>query len=103
MNPSDVPNPPVLLTPVPARWTPDRQRVFLTALLAGGNVTQAARAAGMSPASAHRLRRRLAGTVFDRTWTQALALHARRLADPFALDPATRSAAAGAVTHMARR
>ncbi|WP_313330544.1 LysR family transcriptional regulator [Sphingobium yanoikuyae] len=72
------------------RWTPDRQRLFLTSLLATGNVTQAARAAGMSPASAHRLRKRLAGTPFDRTWARALALHAQSLADPFT-DPATRA------------
>lgn len=74
-----------------ARWTPERQRRFLTHLLATGNVTQAARFAGMSPASAHRLRRRLAGTPFDRTWAQALALHAENMADPFA-DPARRRA-----------
>lgn len=64
------------------RWTPERQRRFLTHLLATGNVTQAARFAGMSPASAHRLRRRLSGTPFDRTWERAL--HAQSLADPFA-------------------
>jgi len=69
-----------------AHWTPDRQRRFLTHLLVTGNVTQAARAVGMSPASAHRLRRRLSGTVFDRTWSHALALHAQSLADPFT-DP----------------
>ncbi|MDO7834786.1 LysR family transcriptional regulator [Sphingobium sp. HBC34] len=85
------------LTPNPpaadrARWTPARQRLFLATLLATGNVTQAARAAGMSPASAHRLRRRLAGTVFDRTWTNALALHAQSLADPFAPSVVTRQA-----------
>lgn len=79
------------------RWTPERQRLFLTSLLATGNVTQAARAAGMSPASAHRLRKRLAGTPFDRTWARALALHAQSLADPFT-DPAAR-----AVTTQSRR
>ncbi|CAM5285358.1 LysR family transcriptional regulator [Sphingobium scionense] len=79
------------------RWTPERQRLFLTSLLATANVTQAARAAGMSPASAHRLRKRLAGTPFDRTWARALALHAQSLADPFA-DPAAR-----AVTTPVRR
>ncbi|MCI4591047.1 LysR family transcriptional regulator [Sphingobium sp. BYY-5] len=69
-----------------AHWTPAKQRSFLTALLNIGSVTHAARAAGMSRSSAHRLRRRLAGTPFDRTWDRALALHARRLADPFALE-----------------
>ena len=84
----------------PVRWTPDRQRLFLTGLLATGNVTQAARTAGMSPASAHRLRRRLAGTPFDRTWANALALHAQSLADAFDGDdarPVTRQARRGCV------
>jgi AraC-like DNA-binding protein len=71
-----------------AHWTPARQRIFLAALLDSGSVAQAARAAGMSRSSAHRLRARLAGTPFVRTWDQALALHARRLADPFAPVPA---------------
>lgn len=88
------PNPPAADR---VRWTPDKQRLFLTTLLATGNVTQAARAAGMSPASAHRLRRRLAGTPFDRTWAGALALHAQSLADPFAPDPGQ------TVTRQARR
>lgn len=68
----------------PAHWTPARQRVLLTALMETGSVAQAARAAGMSRSSAHRLRRRLAGTPFDRAWDQALALHAQALADPIA-------------------
>lgn len=71
-----------------AHWTADKQRLFLAALLATGNVSHAAHAAGMSRSSAHRLRRRLAGTPFDRTWDRALALHAQTLADPFAADPA---------------
>ncbi|EXS69750.1 hypothetical protein [Sphingobium sp. Ant17] len=75
-----------------ARWTPDKQRLFLATLLATGNVTHAARNAGMSRASAHRLRQRLAGTPFDRTWERALALHAQSLADPFAPQPAPRAA-----------
>lgn len=75
-----------------ARCTPDKQRLFLATLLATGNVTHAARTAGMSRASAHRLRQRLAGTPFDRTWDRALALHAQSLADPFAPQPAPRAA-----------
>lgn len=87
MNQQPIPDPPApgalsLITAV--RWTRERKRLFLTALLATGNVTQAARAAGMSAASAHRLRRRLAGTPFDRAWAGALVLHAQSLADPFA-------------------
>ncbi|WP_448662659.1 LysR family transcriptional regulator [Sphingomonas sp. CJ20] len=69
-----------------AHWTPARQRIFLVALLESGSVAQAARAAGMSRSSAHRLRLRLAGTPFDRAWDQVLASHARRMADPFARD-----------------
>jgi hypothetical protein len=75
------------IVPGRAQWTPARQRIFLLALLETGSVGRAARAAGMSRSSAHRLRQRLAGTPFDRTWTHLLALHASRLADPFAPDP----------------
>jgi len=50
-----------------AHWTPARQRRFLIALLDSGCVAQAARSVGMSPTSAHRLRRRLAGTMFDQS------------------------------------
>ncbi|MDR7153508.1 hypothetical protein J2W40_000302 [Sphingobium xenophagum] len=95
MDQHPTPHPPARPAPAStdrARWTPDRQRLFLTALLATGNVTHAARTAGMSRASAHRLRQRLAGTPFDRTWDRALALHAQSLADPFAPSPARRAA-----------
>jgi hypothetical protein len=70
--------------PLRAHWTPAKQRIFLAALLECGSVAGAARAAGMSRSSAHRLRARLAGTPFDQGWDRALALHARQLADPFA-------------------
>jgi len=73
---------PALFTP--ARWTPARQRTFLTALYQSGSVAQAARMVGMSPSSAHRLRRRLAGTAFDRDWSNALTLDAQAMADPIA-------------------
>jgi len=69
-----------------AQWTPASQRIFLAALAECGCVARAARAAGMSRSSAHRLRQRLAGTPFDRLWDHALALYARRMADPFAGD-----------------
>ncbi|MEG3163540.1 LysR family transcriptional regulator [Sphingomonas sp. PB2P19] len=75
-----------LPVPSPARrahWTPAKQRIFLAALLECGSIAAAARAAGMSRSSAHRLRARLAGTPFVRIWDQALAAHAQRLADPF--------------------
>lgn len=68
-------------------WTPARQRLFLIALMETGSVSRAAKAAGMSRSSAHRLRARLAGTPFDQTWARALALHAARMADPLAPTP----------------
>jgi AraC-like DNA-binding protein len=79
---------PVPAAPSRAHWTPARQRIFLAALLESGSVGHAARAAGMSRSSAHRLRQRLAGTPFDRLWDHVLDLHARRMADPFAGDDA---------------
>lgn len=71
------------LAPHP-RWTPAKQRILLVALMETGSVARAARAAGMSRTSAHRLRRRLAGTPFDQAWDRALDLHAQALADPIA-------------------
>lgn len=93
---TDSTNPPAAPAAPPpdrAHWTPAKQRIFLSALLEIGSVARAARAAGMSRSSAHRLRQRLAGTPFDRGWDHALALHARRMADPFTRDdaPGTRA------------
>ncbi|PCG08993.1 helix-turn-helix domain-containing protein [Sphingomonas ginsenosidimutans] len=73
--------------PARARWTPARQRIFLAALHDSGSVAQAARAAGMSRSSAHRLRIRLAGTPFVGMWDHILADHRRRLGDPFVPAP----------------
>jgi len=81
------PPPPPAARPERACWTPARQRIFIAALLEFGCVSRAARAAGMSRSSAHRLRTRLAGTPFVRHWDAALAEHARRLADPFGRPP----------------
>ncbi|MDI1295962.1 MAG: LysR family transcriptional regulator [bacterium] len=69
-----------------AHWTPAKQRRFLIALLETGTVAAAARSVGMSPTSAHRLRRRLAGTMFDRHWDWALTHYAQRMTDPFSPD-----------------
>lgn len=80
------PNPPA--PPVRAHWTPAKQRIFLAALFETGSVAHAARLAGMSRSSAHRLRQRLAGTPFDRTWDRVLVEHAQRMADPFGRDAA---------------
>ncbi|MBN2970472.1 hypothetical protein JW805_00390 [Roseomonas aeriglobus] len=93
--PAPVAPPPAPPRPERARWTPARQRIFLTALLDSGCVSQAARAAGMSRSSAHRLRARLAGTPFVRHWDAVLTEHARRLADPFARPPAPQRPTAG--------
>jgi len=85
MDQHPTPHPPAPATrPARTHWTPTKQRLFLAALLEYGSVGRAARAAGMSRSSAHRLRARLPGTEFDRIWANALALHAARLADPFA-------------------
>ena len=75
-----------------ARWTPAKQRIFLAALLETGSVAAASRAAGMSRSSANRLRRRLTGTQFDRSWDQVRSAHQRRLADPFAAQAAAPAA-----------
>ena len=80
------PTPPPPPSPDSAHWTPAKQRLFLAALLESGSVARAARVAGMSRSSAHRLRCRLAGTPFDQMWDRLLAMHARRMADPFAPD-----------------
>jgi hypothetical protein len=74
--------------PARARWNPSRQRIFISVLFDTGSVASAARAAGMSRSSAHRLRERLAGTPFDRAWDQALDHYARKMANPF--GPANR-------------
>jgi AraC-like DNA-binding protein len=85
------PHPPVPARRAPrARWTPTKQRLFLAALLEYGSVHRAAQVAGMSRSSAHRLRARLSGSAFDRSWANAMALHAARMADPFAPEPARR-------------
>lgn len=54
-------------------WTPERQLAFLAALTATRSVTAAARVAGMSRESAHRLRNRAGAGLFAHLWDQALA------------------------------
>jgi hypothetical protein len=49
-------------------------------------VRPAARAVGMSPSSAHRLRRSLACTDFDRNWDEAMMLHDHWWARPQAME-----------------
>ena len=52
-------------------WTPERQAIFLEALATKHNVSKAAKAAGMSRASAYKLRARLKGEPFDLAWDAA--------------------------------
>lgn len=53
-------------------WTAERQAIFLAGLVHTRSVTAAARAAGMSRESAHRLRTRRDGALFAYLWDQAL-------------------------------
>ncbi len=70
-----------------ARWTADRQLIFLKALASSHCVANAARVAGMSRQSAYDLRTRLKGQPFDRAWDAALQCNLDALADA-ALDRA---------------
>lgn len=80
------PNPPARPTKKRrARWKPALQASFLGTLLQTGSVRHAARAVGMSPSSAHRLRRRLTGTEFDRNWAEALLLHDQLMTRPLSI------------------
>ncbi|MGI4733304.1 MAG: hypothetical protein ACRYFW_16395 [Janthinobacterium lividum] len=68
---------PFLFDPVPTAsarrdgWTPDRQRAFVAALATHGEVAAAARAVGMTPQSANRLRRRAGADGFADAWDAA--------------------------------
>jgi hypothetical protein len=70
---------PLAFPPVPGRarhdgWTPERQRCFVAALAAGGTISAAARAVGMSAKSAYALRRRAGeASGFAQAWDIALA------------------------------
>ena len=64
-------------TPVPTStrhdgWTPDRQRGFLVALAHHGGVAAAARAVGMTPQGARRLRKRAGAESFAAAWDRAV-------------------------------
>lgn len=54
------------------RWTPKRQADFLKALEATASVTEAARRVGMTPQSAHWLKRQPAAAEFRKGWDAAL-------------------------------
>jgi len=83
-------------TPVTLRarhdgWTADRQRAFLAALSETGCISDACKAAGVTPRSAYRLRARPDATAFARAWDEALLLSVPRLAS-LAFERATRGA-----------
>ena len=64
-------------TPVPTStrhdgWTPDRQRAFIAALASHGGIAAAARAVGMTPQGARKLRLRPGAEGFARAWDVAL-------------------------------
>lgn len=63
--------------PVPVRprhdgWNAGRQRGFIDLLVVCGCVSRSARALGMSPQSAHKLRSHPKGASFARAWDEAL-------------------------------
>jgi hypothetical protein len=79
----DLPPPPLHFTPVPLRarrdgWTPERQFGYLVALAEHGHFGRAAKAVGMSPQSAMRLRRRPEAEAFDRLCSAALWMAKKR-------------------------
>jgi len=53
-------------------WTPERQRQFIELLATHGGVAHAARAVGMTPQTANRLRRRPDAQSFAQAWDRAL-------------------------------
>lgn len=83
----------VSFTPVPTAraradgWTPERQQCFLAALYACGVVPAAARAIGMTGATAYRLRRRPGGESFASAWDKLLR-EARSRAMDLAIEQA---------------
>jgi hypothetical protein len=67
---------PLVFTPVPVTarhdgWTAERQRAFIAALSRHGSVAAAARAVGMTPQTARRLRTRPHAEGFARAWDAA--------------------------------
>ncbi|UVO49131.1 hypothetical protein M0208_00820 [Sphingomonas sp. SUN019] len=70
---------PLVFTPVATTtarhdgWTPDRQRAFVAILASHGGVSAAARAVGMTPQTARRLRARPDAESFARAWDAALS------------------------------
>lgn len=66
-------NDPLVFNPVPVTarrdgWTAERQRAFIEVLASHGSVGAAARAVGMTPQTARRLRTRPQAEGFARAW-----------------------------------
>ncbi|MBC7987815.1 MAG: hypothetical protein H7X93_14280 [Sphingomonadaceae bacterium] len=84
---------PLAFGPVPTAssrhdgWTPHRQRQLIAALAAMGVVSRAAKAVGMSAASAYKLRDRPGAESFRLAWDTALQM-ARDHAFGYAMDRA---------------
>jgi hypothetical protein len=78
------------------------QARFLGILMETGSVRHAAGAVGMSPSSAHRLRRRFVGTEFDRNWREALLLHDQLMARPLAFDQGAGAGMGGGASERRR-
>ncbi|MEA3390899.1 hypothetical protein [Sphingobium sp. CCH11-B1] len=92
------PNPPRPRSAKRGHWTPALQARFVAALMQTGSVRAAARAVGMSPSSAHRLRGRLKGTEFDANWDEALRIH-----DYYRAHPLAQEAMAAAIVERCRK
>lgn len=69
---SQPPFAPVPVSPRHDGWTPERQWRFVEMLAETSSITQAARAAGMTVRSAHRLRRHPQAAAFRAAWDAAL-------------------------------
>lgn len=80
-DPADFDWVPVRRKPRVDGWSPEKQRLFIGALMDTGSVTHAARAVGMSVKSAYELRRAPDGAGFDRAWVAAIRHAMQRLID----------------------
>ncbi len=72
---------PVRRKPRSDGWSEARQRTFIETLADGGSVSEAARAVGLSPSSAYRMRRSPGGEAFARAWDAAVAQAVGMLVD----------------------
>jgi hypothetical protein len=82
----DMPLDDLAFAPVPVRarqdgWSHARQRAFIDRLALAGSVSTAARAVGMTRASAYRLRERAGAESFAAAWDVALAMGQDRRID----------------------